>query len=66
MFLKLTSADNREIFVNMNKVIYYDKGYENGKHTTNLHMERCTLYVTETPEYILEKTEELRLKKKDE
>lgn len=63
MILKLVSSDGKDIYVNMNKVFYFDKGYENGVHTTNLRMGNYSINVKETPEEIYEKLTGIKLNK---
>ena len=63
MILKLISSDGKDIYVNMDKVFYFDKGYENGFHTTNLRMGNYSINVKEMPEDIFKMLTGLKIDK---
>lgn len=61
-FLKFVDADDKEVFVNLDKIRYFCRGYANGKKTTCLHMEEYNIDVVEAPEEVARKIEELSKK----
>ena len=63
MILKLISSDGKDIYVNMDKVFYFDRGYENGVHTTNLRMGNYSINVKEMPEDIFKMLTEVKMDK---